>query len=199
MCSLFTRPRWKFFQCLVADFFLAYQGSLQTYVEHWVPTKVLLGLSGTRRVPGLVLGVSGVLSSDPATLTAKEVCASVVTVMNSFTAALRLILLPGEDIQKVGSPSAHSSLVCFRLFGLGWASTMASPVPFSTSRLVCEESRTLHSRSFSLCLIFRSKSFSLSSQWAGVPPFNSEPFQSDSDGRLWFRQVERWACFPVWS
>ena len=169
---MFTRPRWKFFQCLLADFFLSYQGSLQSYVDHWVPTKVLLSLSGSSRVPGLVLGVSGVISSDPATLAAKDVCMSVVTVVNSFTEALRLILLPGDDVQKVSSPSARSLSMCFRLFKLGWDSTMDSLAPFLASRLECEESPTLHSKSFNRCPIFNSTSFSLSSQWAGVPPFN---------------------------
>ena len=104
LCSLFARPRWKFFQCLLADFFLSYQGSLQSYVDHWVPTKVLLSLGdpGSSQVPGLVLRLSGVVSSDPATLAAKDVCMSVVTIVNSFTESLRLILLPGGDVQKVG-------------------------------------------------------------------------------------------------
>ena len=104
LCSLFARPRWRFFQSLLADFFLSYQGSLQSYVDHWAPTKVLLSLGdpGSSQVPGLVLRLTGVISSDSATLAAKDVCLSVITVVNSFTESLRLILLPGEDVQKVG-------------------------------------------------------------------------------------------------
>ena len=71
-------------------------------MDHWAPTQVSLGLSGTRHVPGLDLRISGVLSSDQATLDAKDVCTSAVAVINSFTAALKLILLPGEDVRKVG-------------------------------------------------------------------------------------------------
>jgi len=102
-CSLFARPRWRFFQSLLADFFLSYQCSLQSYVDHWAPTRVLLGLgdSESSQVPGLMLHITGVSSSDSATLAAKDVCLSVVTVVNSFTESLRLILLPGEDVQKV--------------------------------------------------------------------------------------------------
>ena len=146
----------------MADFFLSYQGSLQSYVDHWIPTKVLLGLSGNGRVPGLVLEVKGVVSSDPATLTAKDVCLSVVTVVNSFTEALRLILIPGGDVQKVGSLPARSLSMCFRLYKLGWESTKDSLTPSLTSRLGCEGSLMLRSTSFSQCRIFRLTSSSLS-------------------------------------
>ena len=102
-CSLFVRPRWRFFQSLLADFFLSYQCSLMSYVDHWAPTRVLLSLgdSESSQVPGLMLHITGVSSSDSATSAAKDVCLSVATVMNSFTESLRLILLPGEDVQKV--------------------------------------------------------------------------------------------------
>ena len=171
--SLFARPRWRFFQSLLADFFLSYQCSLQSYVDHWAPTKVLLSLgdSESSQVPGLVLHLSGVSSSDSATLAAKDMCLSVITVVNSFTESLRLILLPGEDVQKVSFRWLALSM-CFRLFRLVWVSTMASPVLFSTSRQVCGRSPMLHPRSGILCLNFRSMSFSPSSRWVGVPPFN---------------------------
>ena len=70
-----------------------------------------MGLSGTESVPGLELRVSGVLSSDQATLDAKDVCTSAIAVINSFTAALKLILLPGADVRKVGLYFEHSLML----------------------------------------------------------------------------------------
>ena len=70
-----------------------------------------MGLSGTESVPGLELRVSGVLSSDQATLDAKDVCTSAIAVINSFTAALKLILLPGADVRKVGLYLEHSLML----------------------------------------------------------------------------------------
>ena len=98
-------------------------------MDHWTPTQVSLGLSGTESVPGLELRISGVLSSDQATLDAKDVCTSAIAVINSFTAALKLILLPGDDVRKVGLCFEHS-LTLFQAVeaGLGFSHEHANSI-----------------------------------------------------------------------
>ena len=108
---LFTRSRWRWFQSLLADFMFSYQQGLQRFrvgcsfsgihcQEHWEVYGVRVGLDGSKEVPGLILRV--LKSTHPgASSDFMDIAHTLVTVTNSFTAVIRLVLLPGSDMIKV--------------------------------------------------------------------------------------------------
>ena len=68
--------------------------------EHWEVYGVRVGLDGSKEVPGLILRV--LKSTHPgASSDFMDIAHTLITVTNSFTAVIRLVLLPGSDMIKV--------------------------------------------------------------------------------------------------
>ena len=68
--------------------------------EHWEVYGVRVGLDGSEEVPGLILRV--LKSTHPgASSDFMDIAHTLITVTNSFTAVIRLVLLPGSDMIKV--------------------------------------------------------------------------------------------------
>ena len=68
--------------------------------EHWEAHGIKIGLDGSQEVPGLILRVLKQERPDVSPDYA-DVAHTLVTVTNSFTAVVRLVLLPGSDMIKV--------------------------------------------------------------------------------------------------
>ena len=69
--------------------------------EHWEVYGVKIGLDGSEEVPGLILRVLKPIHPG-ASSDFMDIAHTLVTVTNSFTAVIRLVLLPGSDMVKVG-------------------------------------------------------------------------------------------------